>query len=72
MCLWERFGVWVDLVANACLAILSSEQREWIRARIRDLRDLQQEAWLVTDDGLLGGQLVVPTATRDPRGPSTG
>jgi len=40
-CLCERFAVWADLVANACLAVISSEHREWIRARIRDLRDLQ-------------------------------
>ena len=64
-CLCERYAVWPDLVANACLALISREHREWIRARIRDLRDLQREAWLVTDDGLLSGRLVVAPEPRN-------
>ena len=64
-CPCERFRVWADLVANARLKVISRNDRERIRARLRDLRARQQEAWLVTDNGLLSGRLVVSTEQRD-------
>jgi hypothetical protein len=64
-CPCERFRVWADLVANARLKVISRDCRERIRARLRDVRDLQREAWLVTDNGLLNGRLVVSTERRD-------
>jgi hypothetical protein len=57
--------VWADLVANARLKIMSPNDRERIQVRLRDLHDRQQEAWLVTDDGLLRGRLVVSSERRD-------
>jgi hypothetical protein len=64
-CPCERFRVWVDLVANARLALISPYDRDRIQACIRDLRDFQREAWLVTQDGRLSGRLVVSAERRD-------
>jgi hypothetical protein len=65
-CPCERFRVWADLVANARLKRMSRSERERIRAWVRDVRGLQREAWLVTDNDLLTGRLVVSTEQRDP------
>jgi hypothetical protein len=53
------FGAWADLVAARRLKCLHPEERGRLQARVRNLRALNQAAWLVTADGRLDGPLVV-------------
>jgi hypothetical protein len=55
------FGVWSDLVANSRLQNIGPDERGKLQARVRDLRALGRDAWLVTADGTLNGPLVVVT-----------
>ena len=53
------FAVWADLVATRRLKHLPPEERGRLQARVRNLRALNQDAWLVTADGQMDGPLIV-------------
>ena len=67
-CSCGGFAVWADLVATRRLRYLRPQERERLQSSVRDLRALNQDAWLVTADGRLGGRLIV-VAERTDRSP---
>jgi hypothetical protein len=66
------FGAWADLVSARRLKYLHPVERGRLQARVRNLRALNQAAWLVTADGQLDGPLVVLAERTDrPSRPTT-
>jgi hypothetical protein len=59
------FGVWSDLVATRRLKHIGPDERGKLQARVRDLRALGRDAWLVTADGTLHGPLIAVSDRQD-------